>query len=87
MCTVMPPFPCVWTVTLFQERYCMFPISSFRVQIELAICRQFLAIPYGNEKHTSFTNGYISHKLNPAGYQLTTVSKSFSRYSSVWESL
>lgn len=47
----------------------------------------FLAIPYGNEKHTNFTNEYISHKFNPVGYQLITVSKSFSRYSSVLESL
>lgn len=87
VCVVMPPFPCVWTVTLFQERCCMFPISSYRVQIELAIRRHFLAIPYDNEKHTRFTNGYISYKFNPVGYQLTSVSKSFSRYSSVLESL
>lgn len=65
----------------------MFPISSYKVQIELGIRRHFLAIPYGNEKHTNFTNEYISHKFNPVGYQLITVSKSFSRYSSVLESL
>lgn len=41
----------------------------------------------GNQKHTSFMNGYIFHEFNPVGYQLITVSKSFLRYPSVFESL
>lgn len=87
VCVVMSPFPCVWTVTLFQERCCMFPISSYRVQIELAIRRHFLAIPMIMKNIQVLLMDIFPINLTLLAIQLTSVSKSFSRYSSVLESL